>query len=81
MVLQDTWLFEGTIRDNIAYGRPDATEEQILEAARATFVDRFVHSLPDGYDTVIDEEGSQPVGAASASWSRSRGRSSPTRRC
>jgi len=58
MVLQDTWLFEGTIRDNIAYGRPDATEEQILEAARATFVDRFVHSLPDGYDTHIDEEGS-----------------------
>ncbi len=58
MVLQDTWLFEGTIRDNIAYGRPDATEEDILEAAQATFVDRFVHSLPDGYDTVIDEEGS-----------------------
>ncbi|GIM65133.1 multidrug ABC transporter ATP-binding protein [Planomonospora venezuelensis] len=58
MVLQDTWLFAGTIRDNIAYGRPDATEEQILEAARATFVDRFVHSLPDGYDTVIDEDGS-----------------------
>ncbi len=58
MVLQDTWLFEGTIRDNIAYGRPDATEEQVLEAARATFVDRFVHSLPDGYDTVVDEEGS-----------------------
>lgn len=58
MVLQDTWLFAGTIRDNIAYGRPDASEEQILEAARATFVDRFVHSLPDGYDTVIDEDGS-----------------------
>ncbi|HEU4566626.1 MAG TPA: ABC transporter ATP-binding protein [Marmoricola sp.] len=58
MVLQDTWLFAGTIRDNIAYGAPDATEEQILEAAKATFVDRFVHSLPDGYDTVIDEEGS-----------------------
>ncbi len=58
MVLQDTWLFEGTIRDNIAYGRPDATEDDILEAARATFVDRFVHSLPEGYDTVIDEEGS-----------------------
>ncbi len=58
MVLQDTWLFEGTLRDNIAYGRPGATEEQILEAATATFVDRFVHSLPDGYDTVIDEEGS-----------------------
>jgi ATP-binding cassette subfamily B multidrug efflux pump len=58
MVLQDTWLFEGSIHDNIAYGRPDATEEQIMEAARATFVDRFVHSLPDGYDTHVDEEGS-----------------------
>ena len=58
MVLQDTWLFGGTIRENIAYGRPDATEEEIMEAAKATFVDRFVHSLPDGYDTVIDEEGS-----------------------
>jgi len=58
MVLQDAWLFEGTIRDNIAYGRPGATEEEILAAARATYVDRFVHSLPDGYDTVIDEEGS-----------------------
>jgi ATP-binding cassette subfamily B multidrug efflux pump len=58
MVLQDAWLFEGTIRDNIAYGRPGATEEEVLAAARATYVDRFVHSLPDGYDTVIDEEGS-----------------------
>jgi ATP-binding cassette, subfamily B, multidrug efflux pump len=57
MVLQDTWLFGGTIRDNIAYGNPDATEEQILEAARATYVDRFVHSLPDGYQTLINEEG------------------------
>jgi ATP-binding cassette, subfamily B, multidrug efflux pump len=58
MVLQDAWLFAGTIRDNIAYGNPDATEEQVLAAARATFVDRFVHSLPDGYDTRIDEEAS-----------------------
>ncbi|MCE3552126.1 ABC transporter ATP-binding protein/permease [Pseudonocardia sp. RS11V-5] len=57
MVLQDTWLFHGTIRDNIAYGRPDASEEEILAAARATYVDRFVRSLPAGYDTVIDEEG------------------------
>jgi ATP-binding cassette subfamily B protein len=57
MVLQDTWLFGGTIRDNIAYGNPDATEEQILEAAKACYVDRFVHNLPDGYDTVINEEG------------------------
>lgn len=58
MVLQDTWLFGGTIRDNIAYGRPGASEDDIIAAAKAAYVDRFVHSLPDGYDTVIDEEGS-----------------------
>ncbi|MGV1009930.1 MAG: ABC transporter ATP-binding protein [Dermatophilaceae bacterium] len=56
MVLQDTWLFAGTIRENIAYGRPGASDEDILQAARATYVDRFVHSLPDGYDTVLDAE-------------------------
>jgi len=58
MVLQDTWLFGGTIRDNIAYGRPTATSDEVLEAARATYVDRFVKSLPEGYDTVLDDEGS-----------------------
>jgi ATP-binding cassette subfamily B protein len=58
MVLQDAWLFGGTIRDNILYGRPDATEDQLLAATRATFVDRFVRGLPDGYETVIDEENS-----------------------
>ena len=58
MVLQDTWLFGGTIRDNIAYGKDGASEEEILAAAKATYVDRFVHSLPDGYDTVINEEAS-----------------------
>jgi len=57
MVLQDTWLFGGTIRDNLAYGNPRATDEQIHEAARVTYVDRFVHSLPDGYDTLINDEG------------------------
>ena len=57
MVLQDTWLFHGTIGENIAYGNPNATEADVLEAAQATFVDRFVHSLPDGYDTVVDEDG------------------------
>jgi ATP-binding cassette subfamily B protein len=57
MVLQDTWLFGGTIRENIAYGRPDASEAEILDAARATFVDRFVGALPDGYDTVLDDDG------------------------
>jgi ATP-binding cassette subfamily B multidrug efflux pump len=58
MVLQDTWLFGGTIRDNIAYGRTGATEEDIVEAATAAYVDRFVHALPDGYDTVLDDEAS-----------------------
>ena len=58
MVLQDTWLFGGTIRENIAYGKPDATQEEILTAARSAYVDHFVHALPEGYDTVIDEEGS-----------------------
>jgi ATP-binding cassette subfamily B protein len=57
MVLQDAWLFGGTIRDNIAYGGHGATEEQILGAARISYVDRFVHSLPDGYDTVVDDQG------------------------
>ncbi|MFI0424545.1 ABC transporter ATP-binding protein [Spongiactinospora sp. 9N601] len=57
MVLQDTWLFGGTIRDNIAYGRPGAGEAEISAAARAAFVDRFAHSLPHGYDTVIDADG------------------------
>jgi len=58
MVLQDTWLFNGTIHDNIAYGRPGATDEEVMAAARAAYVDRFVHALPDGFDTVIDDEGS-----------------------
>jgi ATP-binding cassette subfamily B protein len=57
MVLQDTWLFNGTIRDNIMYGNLDSSEAQFQEAVRATYVDRFVHSLPDGYDTMIDDEG------------------------
>ncbi len=58
MVLQDTWLFSGTIRENIAYGRPSATEEELVAAARAAYVDRFVHALPEGYDTVLDDEAS-----------------------
>ncbi len=57
MVLQDTWLFGGTIRANIAYGNPNATEAQMLAAAKAAYVDRFVHMLPQGYDTIIDDEG------------------------
>jgi len=57
MVLQDAWLFEGTIRENIRYGRLDATDEEVVEAAKATMVDRFVRQLPDGYDTKIDADG------------------------
>jgi len=57
MVLQDAWLFGGTIRDNIAYGDAAATEDQVREAARISYVDRFVRSLPDGYDTVVEDQG------------------------
>ncbi|HEY6531793.1 MAG TPA: ABC transporter ATP-binding protein [Acidimicrobiales bacterium] len=56
MVLQDTWLFGGTIRENIAYGDPEASEERLQQAAKATYVDRFVRALPDGYDTVLDDQ-------------------------
>ncbi|HEX2864315.1 MAG TPA: ABC transporter ATP-binding protein, partial [Deinococcales bacterium] len=58
MVLQDTWLFSGTIRDNIAYGRQGATEEEIYAASRAAHADHFIRTLPDGYDTVLNEEAS-----------------------
>ena len=57
MVLQDPWLFAGTIEENLAYARPSATKVEIVEAARISYVDRFVQALPDGYDTVIDDEG------------------------
>ncbi|HZU75726.1 MAG TPA: ABC transporter ATP-binding protein [Dehalococcoidia bacterium] len=58
MVLQDTWLFNGTIRENIAYGREDATEEEIVRAAQAAQADHFIRTLPDGYDTVLNQEAS-----------------------
>ncbi len=58
MVLQDTWLFNGTIRENIAYGRDDATEEEIVAAAKAAHADHFIRSLPEGYNTVLNEEAS-----------------------
>ncbi|PAT05586.1 multidrug ABC transporter ATP-binding protein [Corynebacterium hadale] len=57
MVLQDAVLFKGTIMENIRYGRLDATDEEVIEAAKATYVDRFVHALPDGYDTIVDQDG------------------------
>lgn len=57
MVLQDTWLFGGTIAENIAYGRPDATDDEVIEAATAAYVDRFVHTLPNGYQTWVSDDG------------------------
>ena len=56
MVLQDTWLFNGTIAENLAYGKPDATREEIIEAAKAAHADHFIRTLPQGYDTVISED-------------------------
>ncbi len=58
MVLQDTWLFHGTIRDNIAYGRANASHEEVVDAARAAYADHFIRTLPEGYDTVLNEDGS-----------------------
>ncbi|MCQ6561990.1 ABC transporter ATP-binding protein [Paenibacillus mendelii] len=58
MVLQDTWLFNGTIHDNIAYGRAGATEEEVVQAAKAAYADHFIRTLPEGYDTVLNEEAS-----------------------
>jgi len=58
MVLQDVWLFSGTIRDNIAYGRENATEEEMVRAAKAARADHFIRTLPDGYDTVLTEDAS-----------------------
>ena len=56
MVLQDTWLFSGTIRDNLRYGRPDANDDELITTAKEAHVDHFVRSLPGGYDMVLDEE-------------------------
>ncbi|MCH4887342.1 ABC transporter ATP-binding protein [Acidaminobacter sp. JC074] len=58
MVLQDTWLFNGTIKENIAYGREDATDQDVYKAARAAYADHFIRTLPDGYDTVLNEDAS-----------------------
>jgi ATP-binding cassette subfamily B protein len=58
MVLQDTWLFNGTIRDNIAYGRENATEDEIVHAARTAQADHFIRTLPEGYDTILNQEAS-----------------------
>jgi len=58
MVLQDTWLFNGTIRDNIAYGREGVSEAEVVQAAKAAYADHFIRTLPDGYDTVLNEEAS-----------------------
>lgn len=59
MVLQDTWLFEGSVADNIAYGNPEATKEEIIQAARDAQCHHFIRTLPNGYDTIISSDGSQ----------------------
>ncbi|NGO70424.1 ABC transporter ATP-binding protein [Streptomyces boncukensis] len=64
MVLQDTWLFGGTIAENIAYGAQESTREQVEEAARAAHADRFIRTLPDGYDTVLDDDGGDGTGVS-----------------
>jgi ABC-type multidrug transport system fused ATPase/permease subunit len=56
MVLQDTWLFNGTIKENIAYGKEGATFEEVVEAAKAAYADHFIRTLPEGYDTILNEE-------------------------
>jgi ATP-binding cassette subfamily B protein len=59
MVLQDTWLFEGTVADNIAYGNPDATRQEVVQAAKDAQCHHFIRTLPNGYDTIISSDGSQ----------------------
>ena len=71
MVLQDTWLQAGTVRENIAYGRPDATDEEIIAAAKAAHADSFIRRLPEGYDTVIAEDGGNISARARSSCSAS----------
>ncbi len=78
-MLQDTWLFEGTVAENIAYGRPGATREEILAAARAMRVDHLSRTLPKGYDTVLDEAAG--ISAGERQLITVRGRSSPRRPC
>ena len=78
MVLQDTWLFSGTIRENIAYGREGATEDEIRAAAKAARVDHFVRALPDGYDTRARRRRDQRLARARSSCSPSPAPSSPT---
>ena len=72
MVLQDTWLKTGTIRENIAYGRPDATEEEIVFAAKAAHADGFIRRLPQGYDTMVSDEDGGASRRASGSYCASR---------
>jgi ATP-binding cassette, subfamily B, multidrug efflux pump len=80
MVLQDTWLFNGTIEENIAYAKENATHEQVVAAAKAAHADHFIRSLPDGYQTVLNEEASN-ISQDKSSFSPLRAPFSPTRLC
>ena len=66
MVLQDTWLYNASIKDNIRYGKQNASDEEVIEAAKAAQVDHFVRTLPDGYDMVLNEEASNPSAGTEA---------------
>ena len=78
VMLQDTFIFSGNVRENIRYGKLDATDEEIVAAAKAVHAHEFIMELPDGYDTVVEERGST-CPRANASSSRSRACCSPTR--
>ena len=78
MVLQDTWLYSGTIMENIRYGRLDATDEEVIQAAKAAQVDHFVRTLPDGYNTILNEEASECLRRDRSSCSPSPVRFCPT---
>lgn len=62
MVLQDTWLFEGTVRENLVYSKDDVTDDEMIKACKAVGIHRFIHNLPHGYDTVLDEKTSLSAG-------------------
>ena len=81
MVTQENYLFSGTIADNIRFGRPEASMEEVVEAATALGAHGFIRELPEGYETEVVQPRRACSAPASASWSRSPGRSWPTRRC
>ena len=81
MVLQDTWMFHGSVRDNIAYGKPDATDEEVVAAAKAAHAHSFIMRLPQGYDTILAEGRRQHLAGGRSSCCASPAPCSPSPRC